>query len=144
MGCDIHLHTEVKIDGQWHHYSAPNCPRHYALFALMCGVRGGSDVKPVAPIRGLPEDMSLITKLSAERWDGDGHSHTWMNAAELSELDKRWQVFVKENNFDLWEYDLENEYFGYLEFGSWAGFADYPNERPKCIEDVRFVFWFDN
>lgn len=33
MGCDIRLHTEVKIDGTWYTYGAPHMERNYALFA---------------------------------------------------------------------------------------------------------------
>lgn len=35
MGCDIHLHTELKINGQWQHYSAPSISRDYHLFGRL-------------------------------------------------------------------------------------------------------------
>lgn len=68
MGCDIHLHTEVKIGGAWHHYSAPCVPRSYALFGKMAGVRGGA--APIALPKGLPCFPSYITALDAARWGG--------------------------------------------------------------------------
>lgn len=43
MGCDIHLHQEVKINGEWHHYRLAEMPRNYEVFEKMAGVRG--DVK---------------------------------------------------------------------------------------------------
>ncbi len=54
MGCDIHCHIEIKVEGTWHHYSAPNVDRSYRLFARMAGVRNTGGVKPIAPNRGLP------------------------------------------------------------------------------------------
>jgi len=39
MGCDIHWHSEVKVDGVWHHHSNPRISRDYWLFALLAGVR---------------------------------------------------------------------------------------------------------
>lgn len=140
MGCDIHLHTEVKIDGKWHHYGAPNVPRSYRLFGLMAGVRN-DEVEPIAAPRGLPDDISEVTALSAKRWGSGAHSHSWLSSEELAILDERWYALGMGRTL---ESDLEHHYFGYLEGNSWAGFSRYPDERPKGIEDVRFVFWFDN
>lgn len=63
MGCDIHLHTEVKINGVWHHMGAPSVPRNYRLFAKMAGVRGIET--PIAEPRGLPGDATLLTRRDA-------------------------------------------------------------------------------
>ena len=40
MGCDIHAHFEIKVDGEWLHYSQANINRNYRLFEKMAGVRG--------------------------------------------------------------------------------------------------------
>jgi len=37
MGTDIHVHTEVKFGGRWHHYGAPKVSRNYRLFTKMRG-----------------------------------------------------------------------------------------------------------
>ncbi len=37
MGCDIHLHTEVKIANVWHRYGCPSVDRNYRVFAKMAG-----------------------------------------------------------------------------------------------------------
>ena len=42
MGTDVSLHVEVRIDGEWHHYSFPRVPRDYGMFAKMAGIRSRS------------------------------------------------------------------------------------------------------
>ena len=39
MGCDIHLHAEIKVNGKWEHYAHPHIRRDYRLFAKMASVR---------------------------------------------------------------------------------------------------------
>ena len=51
MGCDIHLHVEVKIKGKWLHYNHPNIDRCYWLFTKMAGVR---EIEGVEACEGLP------------------------------------------------------------------------------------------
>ena len=135
MGCDIHLHTEVKIHGKWEHYGSPNVPRDYGLFALMAGVRKGNDDKPISLPRGLPKDVSTLTKFASDYMGSDGHSHSYLNANEIIILEKYYA--------DQGEHWPERRW-GYLFGNSWGGFIIYPEERPSGIEDVRFVFWFDN
>jgi hypothetical protein len=142
MGCDIHLHTEVKIGGQWHHYSAPEIDRDYTLFGKMAGVRGGGD--PIAPPRGLPADVSAVTALDATYWDADGHHHSWLGAAEIWELEE-WLRKLMDGDPkrpDGWE--MCREHWGYLFGNPFGSFHEFPRERREGIEDVRFVFWFDN
>ncbi len=137
MGCDIHVFTEVKIKGQWYAYGHPNVYRSYTLFALMAGVRNSQNIMPISLPKGIPDDCSNVVQHAAE--DGDGHSHSWLSATEIVELEDRWYKINPDHNPDL-----EHHLFGYLEGNSWAGFTRYPDSRPEWIEDVRFVFWFDN
>lgn len=140
MGCDIHLHTEVKINGVWHHYGAPSIDRSYQLFGKMAGVRG--DTEPVSPPKGLPPDMSPVTAFAYVQWDADAHTASWLNAEEIenvctwandrfSPTDKAWL-------------DWETLEIGYLFGNSWSGYIRYPSDRPEGLEDIRWVFWFDN
>jgi len=109
MGCDIHLYTEKikSVNGvdKW-----VNCDhwklnsyfgddeyepelelislysgRNYNLFGVLAGVRGGYEI---CPPRGLPSDVSDIVKKNSDRWDGDGHSHSYFTLAELKEYYK--------------------------------------------------------
>lgn len=152
MGCDMHLHVEVKLDGRWEHYAAPGVERSYALFALMADVRNDrvGSLVPISPPKGLPDDITAMTRFDAERWGEDGHSHSWLSADELVVLDERWNAFLEEQHMDGFKHDLEHSMLHrcYLFGNSFAGFRKYPEDftRPpkNRITDVRFVFWFDN
>jgi hypothetical protein len=141
MGCDIHLHAEVKIKGQWHHYSAANIDRNYDLFGKLAGVR--RDFTPIAAPKGLPQDLSVVTAVELARWNTAAHTHSWLNAAEIRAL-KDWgktQSWWKcATNFRDWE----DESVGYLFDNDWSGFVTHPHEYPPDLEDIRWVFWFDN
>ncbi len=141
MGCDIHLHTEIKVNGKWEHYGNPNVPRNYSLFAKMAGVRGEQD--PIVAPRGMPIEASVITELDYERWYGDGHSHSWLNAEEISELCDWYEEYRKNIGCDFMACS-SSRIFGYLFGNYWSGFFKYPEDRTPRVEDIRFVFWFDN
>ncbi len=136
MSCDIHLHAEVKINGTWHHYAQPECYQYYPLFEKMAGVRG--DVaKAIAAPRGLPDDASVVTKFDAEKWGEDGHSHSWLSATEIAQL-AAWEKALHAPDYHAPTWD------GWLFGQTYSGFTKYPEDRPAGLEDVRFVFWFDN
>lgn len=143
MGCDIHLHTEVKINGTWHHYSTPAVPRWYLLFARMANVRNYEDVEPIAEPRGLPQDATALTLFDAERWGPDGHSHSYLSAEEIAELVQWVKDKSEQFKFEFAPF-WESNTFGFVFGNNWSGFSKYPADRPEGLEDVRFVFWFDN
>ncbi len=150
MGCDIHLHTEVKINGVWHHYGCPQVWRSYNLFAKLANVRNYEDpgspeyIEPISEPRGLPEDATAVTKYDSDRWGVDGHSHSWIGAQEIAQVaewaKKRGMEKAPNGMEGFWESDM----FGYLFGNDWSGFTKYPDERPEGLEDIRWVFWFDN
>jgi hypothetical protein len=144
MGCDIHLHVEVKIEGKWEHYHAPNISRSYKLFEKMAGVRG--EIKnAISSPKGLPDDLNIITRKSAEYWDVDGHSWSWLNLEEISILSDWLHDLGSKEEKGFLNCDLEHSILHcYCEGNSFAGIIKYPDEKPEWIEDVRFVFWFDN
>lgn len=142
MGCDIHLHIELKIDGEWHHYSAPSVDRSYPLFQLMADVRGAwEELKPVSKPKGLPNDITKITELCSRR--DNYHDHSWLSAEEITILYERWQAWQISEGRKQWDNDLDLPgKFSYFEGNSWIHFR--PGENLKGVEDIRFVFWFDN
>lgn len=141
MGCDIHLHTEVKINGEWHHYSAPSVDRQYMLFAKMAGVRNSYDIEPLALPRGIPDNATFITKFDSDRWGGDGHSHSYLTAPEIHELVLWLKNQVK---YFMLHPCWEGDTFGYVFGNHFSDFTKYPVDNPEGLEDIRFVFWFDN
>ena len=146
MGCDIHFHSEVKIGGKWHHHSEHSIRRNYALFAKMAGVRNYDDsIIPISKPKGIPQDATDLTKLHVKRWEGDGHSHSWLNAEEITELHdwirerKNGSVFGD----DGWRFEHQN--FPYFMGNHLSGFHKYPEDyKGTGVEDVRYIFFFDN
>lgn len=111
MGCDIHLYTERKYEREgkypiWicrDHYILNEYyilypefenekeykikpiynNRDYTLFAALVGVRNDGTIEPISAPRGLPEDVSRVVYQESQSWGSDGHSHSWLTAAEL-------------------------------------------------------------
>ena len=147
MGCDIHFHTEVKINNKWEHYNSPNVSRNYPLFALLANVRNNGSITPISNPRGLPDDVSFLTKFISDKDGNDGHSHSYVTSEEINLVEE----FVKKQIQEGWfgEYgkrkvDWPEDIWGYFLGNGWADFNNYSDERPDNVQDVRFVFWFDN
>lgn len=128
MGCDIHLHIEIKVGGRWEHYTEAEIGRWYSLFGKMAGVRDHT-VEPISPPKGIPDDMNIITKMDYDNWGSDGHSHSWFNKEEIITL-YNWIQGLE---------GVDGDYF-YLRFYT-NKILDWNN---PLLEDLRFVFWFDN
>ena len=143
MGCDIHVHIEVLIEGKWYHYMPLQCPRHYDVFSRMskCG-RG--QYEPIIE-RGFPSsNASLITELSRSSYQGIDHSHNWLYLKEILEISEEFPNFIW--NFDAWanyRQDEIDQFEGiYLFEHSIKSF--YSDNHLFPCDNVRFVFWFDN
>jgi hypothetical protein len=134
MGCDIHWHSEVKIAGTWHHYSAECIGRDYWLFGLLADVRNYEDEKPISQPRGLPDDVSAITRIDRESWGVDGHSDSWLSGTEIEQVVEAWTAKRGHERCRQIGYILRFPWDDLLEL----------HERYEQIEDVRWVFWFDN
>ena len=109
MGCDIHLYVEVRENGEWKSadrwYNNPEESslteefydgRNYDLFGILANVRNGrgfagiktgEGFNPISEPRGLPPDVSSLVKAVSDRWNGDGHSHSYFTVAELLAYD---------------------------------------------------------
>jgi len=139
MGCDIHPHFEVKVDGVWHHHSVPHFERCYRLFTKMANVRTVDEVEPISEPRGLPEDVSVITRIES-KFD-NGHSHSWLNAKEIKEL---YEFHISLADNDLKRINTSINEWWYLCGNGWEGFECDSDGYPSEYEDIRLVFWFDN
>jgi hypothetical protein len=137
MGCDVHWHTEVKINGEWHHYDCPHVGRNYAMFELLVGVRGDPE-NALFDLKRIPDDASVITKIDYERQAGDAHNVSWINAEEI-------KLFEEMMGRDTETYGESYRMgFGYLFGNLYGDFATDKDHYPEEIEDVRAIFWFDN
>ena len=140
MECDIHISVERKVENKWvcvdtmrghrtqprrndgYSYSFPIATsRNYDRFASLAGVRGDGPEPS-----GLPDNISETTRYFVDFYGGDGHSHSWLPAAEAAKifLDTEWSV---EPDDMLKKYPAE-EYFS-IDDG---------------LDEHRIVFWFDS
>lgn len=135
MGCDIHLHIEIMFKGKWEHWGAPKIDRFYKLFSVMAGVRRGpEDPQPIALPKGLPEGLSTVTQFAWEQDKLDAHSASWFGLFEIKELEHWWFRSMPAMDSYLFEDKCLHTYLLGNTFGA-----------PKDpVQDVRFVFWFDN
>jgi hypothetical protein len=152
MGCDIHAHVEIRYNGQWEHYATPSISRWYELFGIMAGVR--YETKPIVEPKGVPADMSTVTRLDWERWGVDAHTASWFNEDEIDQL-SAW-LAQRKNEADPNEdtaasflrYDLEHGILNktYMFGNSLTAFKHYDDTEylPKGCDAVRLIFWFDN
>lgn len=148
MGCDIHAHIEIKVNGEWHYYAPADLWRNYLTFAKMASVRNDSSepVEPIAQPRGLPEDSTFMTKMHNDRLGVDGHSHSRLSLDEIKQL-VDW--FDNELGYRPWGDrrkgdDLKQNEFGVWLFGNtFCNLKEYQDDYPEGLEDVRLVFWFD-
>ena len=138
MGCDIHLHIEVKIKGQWYNYNHPRIDRDYDLFAKMANVRNDGEIIPISEPKGLPDDAAFVTKFHSDRWGIGAHSRSWLGQSEIQGLFNWIHVHMK---VDI---SIEYDIFGYLFGNGLTDLKENPEDYPDELEDVRFVFWFDN
>ena len=199
MGCDIHIFSEEKqvINGveQWFntdnwrlnpyyddkdesepmHSVVDMCgDRDYSMFTALCGVRDYSEESPKISVpKGLPDDCCSQIKKESDRWDGDGHSHSYATLREVKnfveknepikfsglitedqakELDKgalptSWcQGSSRPMVRRVWE-DNTRQPLGDLLEEMYERFRPYwkpENIENECLDNFRVVFWFDN
>lgn len=152
MGCDIHLYAERKNGDVWEQVDGDFfCDfRSYGVFGLWADVRNYSQVTPIAPRRGLPEDISGDV-LAAHDDDYDFHSETWLSVTELASFN--YDAMTEDRRVTrqvgprAWDGACTAEPGGgkamtFREFlGEWY-FAELAKLKASGAE--RIVFWFDN
>lgn len=150
MGCSIHFHTEVKINGTWHHHAEARIQRNYPVFAKMANVRNaGNIIIPLSLPKGIPPDATDLTKFQYKAWEADAHSPSWLNPTEITEL-HRWIETFGQNEFWKDEFLPSPKQWIDNNFPTFNGYHLHEellnNEYYKNtgLEDVRYIFWFDN
>lgn len=137
MGCDIHAHVEVQIDGRWEHYSILEIPRNYRLFTKLAGVRDCEGITPISEPRGIPADITKLTAFDLEGWSGDAHSRSWITGEEADAVEK-WMDETQK------PHPHPSQPWGYL-FGNGFGHSTCRDTRlDSRLGECRIVFWFDN
>lgn len=138
MGTSCQVHAEVKINGEWHHYSQGRFPPYYELFAQMAGVRDYNGIIPISAPKGLPEYITLITRIDRESHDGIAHNDSWFNLQEIKTIENWYDLHNPKQDIFILSSKLN-----YLFGNSFSSFVEHREDYPEEIEDVRWVFWFD-
>lgn len=142
MGCDIHAHTEVKINEEWHHLCYANFGRSYFMFARLAGVRNCEGVDHPEP-RGVPHDMSKLTRLDYESYGRDAHTSSYLFMAEyMGVIKKAWNDLLEVYDYDCNEYEFY-QHWRHNPFGYCYDIDDL-NLHFEGATEARIVFWFDN
>ena len=77
--------------------------RNYDLFAILADVRNGHGFagcvtgerfNPISEPKGLPDDVSKKIKKESDKWDGDGHSHSYFTVKELLDFQEIPFLFI--------------------------------------------------
>ena len=108
----------------------------YGVFGILAGVR--SDIKPIYPPRGLPDDVNDCIYKEYKKGQPDLHTASWLSTSELREcLDAVYEIIRKE---------VEEE--GRTYNPDWAESYEQIYRYMKSSEEdgdpTRIVFWFDN
>lgn len=176
MGADIHIHVEIRKNGKWNKFtgkhfssgysykeeksSAPFDWRSYRMFGFLASVRD-DDIRPIKePTYKLPSDVSKGVFIEWKRWEGDGHSISFITLRELIEFDFNQNLRTPGQEFstnsknvifekiyipkfnDDWEVKTYYDIVG----GPDGTFCKNIEELSELggLDDVRIVFWFDN
>jgi len=153
MGCDIHLYSETKKDGQWvadllHTLRTPTLEeledgeraeinksyrgRNYGLFGLLTNGEVRYELGFGLPYHEtIPEDTSSVIKDMYTAWDCDAHSPNYLTVKQLKAKALEMLVIPDPEALELLPSltSLIN------------GLPESTNPDP---EEQRIVFWFDN
>jgi len=123
--------------------------RDYRLFSYLADVRNYNSLRFLSngrpknhieslPIRDFPADASAPVKAECERWEGDGHSHSWATLKELEEY--TYSEAISQAQLDLVD---DGDVWVNTQ---WVNFIARMKIMAKksSEENIRIVFWFDN
>ena len=154
MGCDIHLvieklHKEERVDVYatdiQHEGKSKAEIRCYEFFYRLAGVReelaeerGWENVSKLQA-KGLPRDMSSLTKMCINNMHGDDHTHSFLSMQKFIDIFKEFdeqaykdfEGYVKIFNKKI--PDVKVLFDGIIKW-----YDDFD------IDDYRIVFYFDN
>jgi hypothetical protein len=145
MGCDIHAVLERHFEDEgWQlvaEVTGSADSRDYEFFTHLCGVRTNwQDMGDWPEPKGIPEDISPVTRWKIDNWGDDGHSHSWDTARDF--IEKKLALSRIRNDKDA---DVSFAWFAYKALGYSCDDQEREDERHDCFVDrYRVVYWFDN
>lgn len=142
MGCNAHVHIEVKKNEKWYHFAAPDVRRDYFVYAAMAGERLEDlpqciqkRICPAAESHEMPNDISEVTEICYKQ---DGEAYHLHNVSVITaEGLHRLQQNLNELNALPRSYDLEEDIFHTYVGGNTLA-------QHQGWDDLRVILWFDN
>jgi hypothetical protein len=129
MGVDIESWAEVRVQSP--HWFAVDKDlvegRSYELYYALCDWGVEVPVMPLTTRRGLPPNVSIVVKKTAEDWGG--YKHSWLTLREMQEAELPWEI-------------LGNHARGLFE-RALARLVEIADEHGADDTTTRMVFWFD-
>lgn len=141
MSVDVHIHSEVKIKGEWHHYQEIRGLQNYESFEKMAGVRGDVKEAIITP-RGLPENLTLMTLLNYQYDQIDSFAPSWFGLEEIKQFADWYRKKFAGAQFPYSDFESGFLQGHYLFGNGYNDFKKYPKDYPHWLEDVRLIFWF--
>ncbi len=135
MGTDIWIHIEYRSRKTKNYKYAREFygDRLYGVFGILAGER--SEIEPIYPPRGLPNDITRLTYKKYKDDEPDFHTASWLTSSELRECLDAVDEIIKNEKRDNYNKDWLKCYekiYRYMKYYDDVG------------EPSRMVFWFDN
>lgn len=166
MGCDIHMFIEKRLsatdewkldenhvksieDGVTYITEVSGTHRHYRLFGILAGVRGGGCLYPP---RGMPKDVSSDLVKNEEEHYYDEHHRSWLTLSEFKQcLLAAGYCLEDSKSTDAFCSDRFDDQIDYVTIVNYCE-EWVANEKAEAIllnrtdilPEVRLIFWFDN
>lgn len=151
LGCDIHAFIEYSVGkyGMTPCFAEVDIDRNYLLFSLMAGVRNYAGVEPVAPPRGIPQDLSWWAKDRYTEWVPEADRQK--KAAEPSVRwwdEEKTRIVNPDWHTPSWltarELHCVKAHYFQIDAQLWPVTMDAVVAAMEALPDARLVFWFDN
>lgn len=144
MGCDLRLIQEIKINNVWYFYNESTPHRNYELFSTLVENHplkedGYIDSPINIPQRGIPSDISVVGRIIYEHEIENAKISTYINSKEIKIIENF--IYDNESYFKIPKYP---QYFNFLFGNSWSYFLDEREIFPLEIQDIRWIYWFNN
>jgi hypothetical protein len=142
MAVTVTLHIEVKINGNWEHYTYPDVQQHPLLLDVLGRESPQARTAPIEFIhKGLPANITRLTRFNHEKQHKDAFGESWLDSRSIALIEQRFAEIdpagssmrpLESSVYRAW---LFGNTFGYVaRFGG--------DEIAPGLEDVRFVYWF--
>lgn len=140
MSTSIHLHVEVRIANQWHHYQQGGFDWDAVIMARLGGVKL-PDVEPIPAFPLAPDDISVVTRAALAYAGRDAFHHGCIGIEQIKDLACWLGRYWRRHGREAVDGHRLYNYIGFL-FGNHYENFEHNKDRQPEIQAVRFIYWF--